>query len=382
LVSMHVPEIYIGREQSYLKHQVLYEYLIGWGMKLASLGQQRQVRLCYVDAFSGPWKARGANLEDTSIAIGIKALRSASETWGGNVKIEAFFVEKEPLAFAELERFVATQPDGIEMTARCGEFGAHIEELNTWLNKDAACIFVDPTGWKGAAMRFIAPLMNEPRRDVLVNVMFDHINRFKDDPRDFLRQQMRDFFGLADSNLPEMLDEEDLFKLYRSNLKELCGVKYAADLAIPHPTDDRTKFRLVVGGSSPAVLKLFREIEAKVIGREAATVREMATLRKAEETTGQGSLFVVPPAVDRSYMKLHEKGLKEAPKAFLQELHECRPVRFIDVWPKVLEANHITKVELARIAWNLYRVGNIKITNLKAGQRTVKDDNIILPTKF
>jgi hypothetical protein len=231
-------------------------------------------------------------------------------------------------------------------------------------------------------MRFIAPLMNEPRRDVLVNVMFDHINRFKDDPRDFLRQQMRDFFGLADSNLPEMLDEEDLFKLYRSNLKELCGVKYAADLAIPHPTDDRTKFRLVVGGSSPAVLKLFREIEAKVIGREAATVREMATLRKAEETTGQGSLFVVPPAVDRSYMKLHEKGLKEAPKAFLQELHECRPVRFIDVWPKVLEANHITKVELARIAWNLYRVGNIKITNLKAGQRTVKDDNIILPTKF
>jgi three-Cys-motif partner protein len=299
---MHVPEIYIGREQSYLKHQVLYEYLIGWGMKLASLGQQRQVRLCYVDAFSGPWKARGANLEDTSIAIGIKALRSASETWGGNVKIEAFFVEKEPLAFAELERFVATQPDGIEMTARCGEFGAHIEELNTWLNKEAACIFVDPTGWKGAAMRFIAPLMNEPRRDVLVNVMFDHINRFKDDPRDFLRQQMRDFFGLADSNLPEMLDEEDLFKLYRSNLKELCGVKYAADLAIPHPTDDRTKFRLVVGGSSPAVLKLFREIEAKVIGREAATVREMATLRKAEETTGQGSLFVVPPAVDRSYM--------------------------------------------------------------------------------
>jgi len=375
---MHVPEVYIGREQSYLKHQVLYEYLIEWGIKLASVGKQRQVRLCYVDAFSGPWKARGANLEDTSIAIGIKALRAASETWGGDVKIEAFFVEKDPLAFAELERFVASQPDGIKMNSRCGEFGAHINELNTWLKRDAAFIFVDPTGWKGAAMRFIAPLMKEPRRDVLVNVMFDHINRFKDDPRPFLRQQMRDFFGLADSNLPEMLDEEDLFRLYRSNLKSLCEVKYAADLAIPHPTDDRTKFRLVVGGSSPAVLELFRRIEAKVIGRQAATVREVATLRKAEEKTGQGSLFVAPPAIDRSYMTLHEKGLKDAPKALLQSLHECRAIPFRDVWPEVLEANHITKVELARIAWDLHREDKIKITNLNERQRTVKDENTIL----
>lgn len=377
---MHVPDIYIGREQSYLKHQVLYEYLIGWGIKLASLSTQRQVRLCYVDAFSGPWKARGANLEDTSIAIGIKALRSASETWGGDIRIEAFFVEKDPLAFAELERFVASQPDGIKITARRGEFGSHIEELNTWLRRDAAFIFVDPTGWKGAAMKFIAPLVNEPRRDVLVNVMFDHINRFKDDPRPFLRQQMRDFFGLAESNLPEMLDEEELFELYRKNLKTLSGVRYAADLAIPHPTDDRTKFRLVVGGSSPAVLELFRRIEAKVIGREAATVREVASLRKAEEKTGQGSLFVAPPAVDRSYMTLHEKGLKDAPKAILQALHECRAVPFRDVWPEVLEANHITKVELARIAWDLYQEGKIKLTNLRTRQRTVKDDTIVIPT--
>jgi hypothetical protein len=283
------------------------------------------------------------------------------------------------LAFAELERFVESQPEGIKMTARRGEFGSHIEELNTWLKRDAAFIFVDPTGWKGAAMKFIAPLMNEPRRDVLVNVMFDHINRFKDDPRPFLRQQMRDFFGLAESNLPEMLDEEELFELYRGNLKTLCGVKYAADLAIPHPTDDRTKFRLVVGGSSPAVLELFRRIEAKVIGREAATVREVASLRKAEEKTGQGSLFVVPPAVDRSYMTLHEKGLKVAPKAILQALHEYRAVPFRDVWPEVLEANHITKVELARIAWDLHREGKIKITNLGTRQRTVKDDTMIIP---
>ena len=113
-----------------------------------------------------------------------------------------------------------------------------VTNLQAWLGSDAALIFVDPTGWKGAAMRFIAPLAkDQPRRDVLVNVMFDHINRFKDDPRAFLREQMREFFGLGDAELPEALAEEDLFALYRGKLKEICGLQHAADLAIP--TSDR-----------------------------------------------------------------------------------------------------------------------------------------------
>ena len=136
-------------------------------------------------------------------------------------------------------------------------------------------------------MRFIAPLLRGQRRDVLVNVMFDHINRFKDDPRAFLRAQMREFFGLGESDLPEALGEEELFALYRTKLKELCGVQYAADLAIPHPTVDRTKFRLVVGGKNPAVLELFRSIEKKVIGSEAAIVRDDASTRKEQARTGQ-----------------------------------------------------------------------------------------------
>ena len=95
--------------------------------------------------------------------------------------------------------------------------------------------------------------------------MFDHINRFKDDPRQFLREQMREFFGLEDRDMPAALGEGDLFALYRRQLKAQCGVEYAADLAIPHPTVERTKFPLVVGGNSPAVLQVVRDAEWKVI---------------------------------------------------------------------------------------------------------------------
>ncbi len=44
-------------------------------------------------------------------------------------------------------------------------------------------------------------------------------------------EQLRDFFGLGDSQLPERLDEEQLLALYRAKLKELCGIPHAAELA-------------------------------------------------------------------------------------------------------------------------------------------------------
>ena len=226
-------------------------------------------------------------------------------------------------------------------------------------------------------MRFIAPLLRGQRRDVLVNVMFDHINRFKDDPRAFLRAQMREFFGLGESDLPEALGEEELFALYRTKLKELCGVQYAADLAIPHPTVDRTKFRLVVGGKNPAVLELFRSIEKKVIGSEAAIVRDDASTRKEQARTGQLSLLAAPRPTDAHYDSLHDDGLREAPKAIAARLAAAGSITFGTLWPEMLERHHLTKVELAQVAWDLASRGDIVVTNAKPRERTMNDAHVL-----
>ena len=378
---VHVPDAYQGREQSYLKHRVLEEYLLGWGHKLGSVAQRRRVRLCYVDGFAGPWNSKRKGLEDTSIAIALLALEAAAKTWqdrGAQIDVDAAFVEDKPTAFAELKRFLKGRSGTVRTVAYQGEFGTYVPELKKWLGTDAALIFVDPTGWKGAAMRFIAPLIaGQLRRDVLVNVMFDHINRFKDDPRAFLREQMREFFGLGDSDLPDALSEGELFALYRAKLKELCGVQYAADLAIPHPTDDRTKFRLVVGGSNSAALELFREIEKKVIGTEAALVREDASTRKTEDRTGQLTLALTAPATDPRYDSLHDQGLHDAPKAIVERLAKTGPMQFAALWPEMLEAHHITKVELAQIAWALGKGGEIDVTNAQPRQRTMNDNHVL-----
>jgi three-Cys-motif partner protein len=379
---MQVPSEYHGREQSFLKHRVLREYLVGWGLKLGSVGRNRRVRLCYVDGFAGPWKTKSANLNDTSIAIGLDALEEAAQVWrdkGAHVDVEAAFIEKDDSAYADLKQYIDTRPGTVKSFTRHGEFGTFVPELQRWLGNDAGLIFVDPTGWKGAAMRFIAPLVaGNSRRDVLVNVMFDHINRFKDDTRAFLRTQMSDFFGLGNSELPDGLDEEQLFALYRAKLKELCGIPHAADLAIPHPTMARTKFRLVVGGKAPEVLSLFRDIEKKVIGSEAAVVRETATVRETERRTGQLSLLEAPPATDVHYDSLHDQGIRDAPGTLLSKLETTRGVTFGSVWPEMLEALHVTRAELGRIAWELHKRGEIKITNVKPRERTVNDNHLLL----
>ncbi len=145
---MQVPEEYKGREQSLLKHRVLHEYLLGWGHKLGSAAQRRPVRLCYVDGFAGPWKSKSAGLDDTSIAIGLRALETAATTWrdrGARIDVHAAFVEKDPAAFAELEAFLAARGGAVHTVAHHGEFGAFVPQLQKWLGSDAALIFVDPT---------------------------------------------------------------------------------------------------------------------------------------------------------------------------------------------------------------------------------------------
>jgi three-Cys-motif partner protein len=379
---MQIPEEYQGREQSYLKHRVLKEYLLAWGHKLLSRGRRGRVRLCYVDAFAGPWKAQSDALEDTSIAIGLHALESATHTWrqqGADVVVEAAFVEKSEAAFRELSRFLESRTGSVRTVARHGEFGTFVPELHRWLGNDAGLIFVDPTGWKGAAMRFIAPLVADcGHRDVLINVMFDHINRFKDDARAFLRQQMRDFFGLGSGDLPEGLDEGRLFELYRQNLKGRCGLRYAADLAIPRPTTDRTVFHLVVGGQAPAVLSLFRDIEKKVIGAEAAGVRATASVRESEKRTGQLTLIHAPLAMDARYGSLHDQAIRDAPSALLAKLDSSRAIEFGSLWPGLLEALHMTRSELGRVGWELYEAGRIVISNRTNRERSLKDHHLVL----
>ena len=377
---MEMPSEYVDREHTWLKHRVLQLYLEAWAHKLGSIGRKRTVRLWYVDCFAGPWRAQNEELRDTSIHIGLDALQSAATTWakqGTTIALGAIFVERDNDAFAELKRFLGERSGQIEVHPLHGAFGDQVGTIQHLVGSESAFLFVDPTGWKGAAMKFIAPLVRQPRRDLLVNVMFNDMNRFKDDPREFIRSQMRDFFALADSDIPAGLSEDELVSLYRERLKEVCCLEFAADLSVPHPTHERTKFRLVVGGHHPEVIRLFREVEKRAVGAEASAIRMQAKERQRLARTKQQPLFAPPPPLqDTVYARLRHAGLEDA-EAFVGELlRQTGAIRYASLWPRVLENCHISEADLKDKLLELRQQGAISIPSLALGT-SLKADHVI-----
>lgn len=295
------------------------------------------------------------------------------EEKGQHVELGAIFVEKNPKSFEALRAYLDQNREGVEVVALRGEFGDHVPEINRKVGRDPAFLFVDPTGWKGAAMRYLEPLASPQDRDVLINVMFNHINRFKDDPRAFLREQIGDFFGLDPGAIQAGLSEDALFDLYREQLREKCRLPFVADLAIPHGTQERTWFRLVVGGHHSAIIDLFRHVERRVCGEEAGAIRDEAK-RRGEQQLVLGGIGAAP---DQSYERLHRDGLREAAGDVLRLLAQRSPRIYSDVWPHVLGDRHIGKSELNRIVWDLHKTKALVIHGITGRQHTPHDDSRI-----
>ncbi len=225
-------------------------------------------------------------------------------------------------------------------------------------------------------MRFIAPLVRGPGpRDVLVNVMYDLLNWQKDRVADHVREQMRDFFSV---DPPTGQDEDELFEFYRQQLKSKCGLQHAADVSVPHPTHDRSKFHLVVGGKNPAVLHVFREVEKQILGSAAAQIRDEAVRRAEEERTRQLTLLVAPEEVDRRYKVVHDRDIQLAEGDILKRL-SAGPVTFGELWPEILERRHLTERDLAKLVGLLRKERRLVITGKELGRAVRAEHLLALP---
>lgn len=378
-------EEYRGREQTWLKHRVLEKYLAAWSHKLGS-NRGRTNHLWYVDGFAGPWQSQHEAHGDTSIAIGLRALNDAARTWaraGHQIALHAVFVEKDRRAFQTLRDFAGSNAGSVDVHTFEGPLGDHVDTIDRLVGSAPAFVFVDPTGWDGAALRFITTLGRGRLRDVMVNFMYNHINRFKDDERAFLRSQMREFFGLNEADLPPGLREDELMAFYRQRLREglLRGEAdrcWVADLAVSAPTKERTQFRLVVAGHHPMVIQLFRDVEASVIGKDAAQIRVDASTRDAEARSGQLTLLPPPaPPTDSRYASRRLSDLALARQRVLDALNGGSAHRFGDLWPDLLCEAHITLSDLKDEILKMEREGLLNVRGRGSRQRSLHDDHLL-----
>jgi three-Cys-motif partner protein len=312
------PRHYEGREQAWIKHLVLENYL---KQLTAILGvNQASFEFTYIDCFAGPWGDASESMSGTSIAISLKTLgecKTMLEERGCKVKMRALYVEESDSAYPRLAAYLAdSTPQGVETHSIHGEFVQSREQILNWVgNAGFAFFFIDPKGWSEIKIATLKPLLLRPKAEFVINFMYDFINR---------TLSMRGWQSEMEKLMGEPLDltqidresrEETIVNTYSKNLKKLVHTAgnrpvRSTYATVADPRKERTKYHLVFVTTHPKGIIKFRETyEAASAIQD--TMRAHIRDKSKEDKAGITDLFAdqAPPFVDNSGIKALEPAI-------------------------------------------------------------------------
>jgi three-Cys-motif partner protein len=379
---VNVSDVYRGREQTKAKHFILRHYLQALAFKILRFSD-----LTYVDGFSGPWETKKENFADSSFMIAIEVLRDAQQIILAQTdqrpKIRCFFSENKPNAFTQLAASVAPfhkPEDDFEIKTYCGEFEDAISEIQAFVGRSFSLIFIDPTGWTGYPFDEIKPLFDRPNCEVLINFMYDFVNRAASMSDEKTIASLNPILGGA--NWAERLDPtlsrgRAVEKLFRDTLRAVGGFDFVVSTKIDRSTADRPHFFIPYGTKSDKGLKAFRETEhaaLRVHARDRADFKE----RKREDKSGSPDLF---KGVDADVQEATIDDIVEEQKALATEdllaaLHKRGSMRFSRVCTALLQAHMLRVTNIKDICASLAKSGEIENT-WGGGNRKPRDDDLI-----
>lgn len=185
------------------KHEILRRYFQAW---LPILGRYNS-RLLYIDAFAGPGEYTGG--EDGSPVLILKAARDHALKL--KARLLCLFVESEVDRYQHLigvlDRLKTTLPGTIEFHALHGKFTDYLAVIFAEVDRAPTLAFVDPFGYSQTPFTVVTRLLRYPKSEVLVNFMYEEINRFLSVPERaahfdalFGTTKWRDIVPLTDPN--------------------------------------------------------------------------------------------------------------------------------------------------------------------------------------
>lgn len=343
---MNGGDLYTGREQTYIKHFILRNYLERFAIIVGS----KWDALTYVDCFSGPWKAKSEKLEDTSFSIALEQLRKARkvhrERTGRTLRLRCFFLEKTPSAYRKLRLF-ADKIDDVDIETKNKELEEGIQDILNFVQRGGPdsfpFIFIDPTGWSGFAMETIAPLLQLNPSEVLINFMTEHIRRFVESPQKQTQASFVNLFGSSqfkDSliGLEEKDREDALVVAYIESVKRVGSFNHTSSAIVLHPTKDRTHFHLIYATRDPKGIEVFKDAEKKAMP-VMEKAREEAQKRGREARSGQTEIaFSIADAHDPSvyFRSLRDRYVARARAAIELLLQTEKQVVYDDAWSSAM----------------------------------------------
>ena len=366
-------DYYSGREQTYLKHFFLERYL----ERVAYVIGYSQREFVYVDGFSGPWKSQEEEFEDTSFIIAIKKLRDVRDGLakaGRNPRIRCVFVEKNPNAYRALQGAISSVSD-IEVVALRGEFESVIQDVVRFVGNSFSLVFIDPTGWTGFGLHAIKPIIQHEPGEVLVNFMFDHINRFLKHPSPDIEASIDQVFGGSEWNMATGLGDEredTMIAIYRDRLRTVGQFRHVTSTRILKPLVDRSYFYLVYGTRHVKGLLEFRGVEERFV-QEQERVRSDAKQSYRIAQSGQQELFDSvnlpgPP----SFQQERTAHLHEARATLRTLLQRNFRTKYDDALACLLGRSLVWESDVKQIVGEMVRSGYLVLDGLKPREQTVK----------
>ena len=251
------PDVYDGREHADVKHFLLKSYLERY---LLILGRTRQ-RMCYVDAFSGPWQSAAEDHADTSFGLARATAAGCSSTLAAAdkyPKIRQLWLEADSEAYSRLSAFAAARSTNkISLETQPGRFEDNVAAIAQWIGDDDAFVLIDPKGYKGLIEPdVLAPLLAMPRVEVLINYMWqfiDYAARQMNQPGNL--ENLKRLFGSDCADIERISHSEEREKRYIERYEQrlrdhgiVSGSRRSRVLSFPiHHVDrkDRAKYYLV-----------------------------------------------------------------------------------------------------------------------------------------
>jgi three-Cys-motif partner protein len=368
---MQVPANYHGREQAFVKHNLLETYL----QQLFMIIGLHQKNIRYVDCFSGPWQEGSSDLQDTSIGIALKIFQKSREGFmkrSREVRFHALFIEKDKIAFQRLRDHLAGfSQAGILTAAFHGDFYGLRNSILDWCGPDDfTFFFVDPTGWKNVVeIQTLTPLLKRPNSEFLINFMYDFLSRTY--PQESFREGMLAIFGeVRDTgSLSPEQREAYLINLYKQRLKEILpargGKPRAVSVPVLYPTSERTLYRLVYLTRHPKGITVFMDASEKLdlVQRRA---RAQAKQEDREFRTGQRELFPVSAYVHKE----KRADPAEVKTYWLGKLSSTSQIFGIEQLANMLEETEWFESDLQAAFGALEKEGKVKNLDSSGKRRT------------
>jgi three-Cys-motif partner protein len=367
---------YRGREQSFIKHEFLTQYLQAAAYKTL---QGRSPTFNFVDAFAGPWSVTAEDCSDASFDQALRTLEAVRADLGrrgvAGLKIRFCFCERRPEAVARLRDY-AQQHSRFEIHVFPGSFEDNLTGIAKACRDGFTFTFIDPTGWD-IRSEPVFEFLKASRGEFLLNFMAEHVNRhagwdqvsasfgrFLADP------DWKDEFAALPSHLS---NEERVLTLLKRKIKASGAATYLPDIPILKPRENRIKMRLILGTHSRKGLEVFRDVHEKV---ELSEIRTRNTI--SEEESNQPGFW---SKVEESESQQRAIGIgsasqRYASRCLVTEAVAHDPVRFEDLAAQVMEARAMRLTQTKDLLNDMRREGLVAF-DLPGKTKKPQPDTII-----